>query len=516
MSSSGFPLREGAWKAPLLAVTPFMLLALWHWNWPPASTSGDYSQYIMHARALLHGGYADIGYLYHPEAADIGPRMYPPGLPLLLAPLVAIGGVDSILLHLFSVACILLFGVTAWLRLARSVDSRVAACGIAIALLGMEAMLASLVPMSDLPFCAALWLLFLVVDWPDAWSRRRVVLVTVVGFALVGTRLAGVAIVPALGVYWLLHRRTLGLRPLIPVLIWGGAGLVVVAAGAMANSYANPIGASHFDLAGRLTALVRNYRYALLDATLYPFPGDRANEWYHYAIIPVILIGAWGVLKRLGTSFVTCATVMYAALLLTVRVGEARYLWPLAPLLGASIAQGIAMIAGRLWKGQPRSNTGVPRAAIVIPSLIVVAVLVRQGVATRPFAVTGTPDARALYAWLAKEKDVGPARALFHNPRVLTLESGVPAMGLLPRTAPGLVMAMQERNLTHLVWQKPEMSGCLQRIANTVPTLFPDRFTLAWENATFRVYRRRTDAPALTAEVEHIEWKDVARYCPPV
>jgi hypothetical protein len=89
--------------------------------------------------------------------------------------------------------------------------------------------------MSDLPFCAALWLLFLVVDASGAWSRARVVAVTVLGFALIGTRLAGVAIVPALGIYWLLHRRTLGIRPLVPVLVWGGAGLAALAAGAMST-----------------------------------------------------------------------------------------------------------------------------------------------------------------------------------------------------------------------------------------------------------------------------------------
>lgn len=517
--------REGAWKYPALALAPFLLLALWHWSWPPASTSGDYAQYILHARALVDGsGYANIGYLYHPEAADIGPRMYPPGLPLLLAPLVAIGGVHSVLLHVFSMGCIVLFGVLAWMRMQQSLSPAVAACGVGVALLGMEAMLASLVPMSDLPFCAALWLLFLLVDGHGTWSTARVVAVTMLGFALIGTRLAGVAIVPALGVYWLLHRRVLGIRPLVPVLAWGVAGLAGVAAGAMSNSYANPVGAQGFDAAARLAALVRNYRYALLDAALYPLPGDRANEWYHLAAVPVILVGAFSVLRRFGAGFVTCATVAYAALLLTVRVGEARYLWPIIPLLGASLAQGVAVIVGAIGgghaggraDGQSARNVGrLPQAAIIVPGLVVIGALVRQLSLAPPFAVSGTADARALYAWLAAEQPRDSVRAMFHNPRVLTLESGVPAMGVLPRTAPGLVIAVQERRISHLVWQRPDASGCLQRIVNTLPALFPHHFVLAFENATFRVYRRPPEAPVVAGRVEYIDWRTPARYCPP-
>ena len=518
-----------SWWSLALALAPFVVLALFHWGWSPASYSGDYAQYILHARALVERtGYADIGYLYHPEAADIGPRMYPPGLPLLLAPLVAIGGTHSALLHLFNIACILLFGVLAWHRLRQSLGPAAAACGVAVALLGMEVGLTSITPLSDLPFCAALWLLFVIADAPGTWSNRRTVVVTLLGFALIGTRLAGVAIVPALGVYWLVHRRTLGVRPLVPVLTWGAAGLAGLAIGAIGNPYSNAI-ATSFDVGARLAGLVRNYRYALLDATLYPFPGDQANEWYHLIVMPLLVIGAVGVFRRLGASFLTCATVAYAALLLTVRVGEARYLWPVIPLLGASLAQGVSSIVGVVRRrvgvrlAFPSRSARTPieadptarRAAILVTALVVIGALGRELTLAPPFAVVGTPDAREMYGWFATEQSRAPARAMFHNPRVLTLESGVPAMGLLPRTAPGLVIAMQDRRISHLVWQRAEVSGCLQRIANTIPERFPQHFELAFENATFRVYRRNANAAVVTGEVEQVDWRTPERYCPP-
>ena len=44
---------------------------------------GDYAQYLSHARALVEGrAYADIGYIYTTHAPSVGPRAYPPGLPL--------------------------------------------------------------------------------------------------------------------------------------------------------------------------------------------------------------------------------------------------------------------------------------------------------------------------------------------------------------------------------------------------------------------------------------------------
>ena len=55
----------------------------------------DFAQYILHARNIASGApYAETGYIYNPHNPAIGPRTYPPGFPLLLAPLVGIFGLD--------------------------------------------------------------------------------------------------------------------------------------------------------------------------------------------------------------------------------------------------------------------------------------------------------------------------------------------------------------------------------------------------------------------------------------
>ena len=55
----------------------------------------DFSQYIRHAQNIARGEpYAETGYIYNPQNPDIGPRLYPPGFPVLLTPVVAAFGLD--------------------------------------------------------------------------------------------------------------------------------------------------------------------------------------------------------------------------------------------------------------------------------------------------------------------------------------------------------------------------------------------------------------------------------------
>ncbi len=55
--------------------------------------SSDVCLYAMHARNLLEGRpYAETGYLYNPHYPSFSPRVYPPGLPVLIAPVIAFAG----------------------------------------------------------------------------------------------------------------------------------------------------------------------------------------------------------------------------------------------------------------------------------------------------------------------------------------------------------------------------------------------------------------------------------------
>jgi hypothetical protein len=107
-------------------------------------------------------------------------------------------------------------------------------------------------------------------------------------------------------------------------------------------------------------------------------------------------------------------------------------------------------------------------------------------------------------------------RVAFHNPRVLTLETGVPAMGIVPRTPPGQLAALDNYRVTYLIWQGIGLGTdsvgrkvpCVQRVANSLPMRFPHRFALEYQNRTFRVYRVLPGAHSSDSVNVRINWSD--------
>src|SRR5579862_3062017 len=55
----------------------------------------DFAQYILHARNIVEGlPYDATGYIYNPSYPALGPKAYPPGFPLILAPIYRLVGFD--------------------------------------------------------------------------------------------------------------------------------------------------------------------------------------------------------------------------------------------------------------------------------------------------------------------------------------------------------------------------------------------------------------------------------------
>ena len=496
----------------LLALLPFAVMAIVHWSWSPAAWSGDYAQYLSHARALVEGrAYGDIGYIYNPAAWTIGPPAYPPGLPLTLAPLVAAVGVDSIVFRLFSLGCVVLFAWFVYQRLSRDVGPYVAAAGAGFTALAIELQLGTLVPLSDLPFAAVLWGLVLVVDHDERWSWRRVAGVTALGFALLSYRVAGVAIVPALGLYGLLRWRRDSGRSLVPVVAWGSAGLLAVVAGYLRNPYADGVDAVNTTLGTQLGIIRSNYRLMLFEAELYPFGLDRWDDIYHLVASLLVVVGGLLLMWRLRRSFLLLLVLSYGAMLALAPVADLRYGWPMFPLVGASLALCLQLLLTRQFRSERRSG----RIVLAVCAAIAVGAVNNGLAAGPPFSITGTRDADEVYAWLSARQREAPMRLMFYNPRVVTLETRVPAMGLTSRNTPGQLVAIDENRISHLMTLPDSLSECLQRQANQLPAQFPDRFTLAYSNPTFRVYRVVPAAEPYKGTYERIRWRRGQRWCPP-
>jgi hypothetical protein len=259
----------------------------------------------------------------------------------------------------------------------------------------------------------------------------------------------------------------------------------------------------------KLPRVAREYRYGLLEALLYPFPWNSWNDAYHVLALALAGAGTAIILWRARRSLLTIAVLGYVAVLMVVSVFDARYLWPFFPIFGAGVPVALHAALTRLTPMSPRLARRVVASACAVIMLAALSAELRRA---PPASGVASSDAVALFAWVREAQGHAPMRAVFNNPRVLTLETGVPAMGNVRRTAPGHLAAYVEQRITHLIVQRDD-SECLERIAARVPDLFPGRFVLEYENPTYRVYRIMPGVAPGAQEYRRIDFPQRERDC---
>ncbi len=201
--------RRTVWPR-LLAL---LIIAALYLAWPDARpdllalNADDSEAYLTLSQALTHG----LGYTRSLDAGRYVPHTtWPPGMPVLLAPVAALGlPLNYLVLKLFLIALGLLGIVLAWLYVKRLTTSAITA-DIAALLLAFAPFywLYSRVAMSEMPAVLTVLAALLLLD--HIWARRRP------GLWQVG--LAGLAC----GCAMLLRGTLLGLA-LVPLAYWRGA-----------------------------------------------------------------------------------------------------------------------------------------------------------------------------------------------------------------------------------------------------------------------------------------------------
>jgi hypothetical protein len=350
------------------------------------------------------------------------------------------------------------------------------------------------------------WATILAVDATGSWTWQRIAGVTALGFAAMAYRVAGVALVPALALYALATWRQNRSKPLVPVAIWIGSGLVVIALSAIELPFADLLIPRISEIAERARHALTVYPVAALSAQLYPFAGNRANDTYHVVASIAMIIGVLVLLWRLRRTMLATFTVAYSAMLFASPAINDRYLWPLLPVL----VSGLVITVNAVWKAITtplgwRSRGPVLAAATM--ALIATAASARES--TRPAFPSdhGDPNREALFAWLRETHAREPMRVVYANPRVLTLETRVPAMPPLFAKPNHHVSAFYDRDISHMVWPRVTPNDCRARLAHELVQIYPDRFELAYENPGYRVYRvLRPDGPIPPVENYRPAW----------
>ena len=324
----------------------------------------DWAQYVLHARNIATGHpYADTGYLFNPDVPTVGPPTYPPGLALLLAPIVAVFGINIVA---FKVACFLciVLAVAVAFRLFSFTVGQVTALIAALLFALHPAIWAS----RQLIGSEAPYLLFsMLVLWWGARPHQNegkflssTTTGVLLGFLLYGSvasRSIGIALLPALLVYGWAQRKPLGwflgFVACFTLLVWLQTHWLVKPA-----SYENQLqGPTNWVI----LANANGYWLALADLFPLPFGLSRVSS-----LVVVILsaLGAWSVCARGAPTDQTAGGMRsyaarvplivwylaaYVLALHLATVGpSSRLLLPILPIVIALAVAGAQLIATHL------------------------------------------------------------------------------------------------------------------------------------------------------------------------
>lgn len=500
--NSGTRAQRWLWLA---AVVPFTVLALLRVPEGPRLDEEDYAHNLLHAQTIADGrSYLDVGSIPTRLGPFGGPIARPPGLPLLLAPLVAAGGVRSPLIPLVMIA----FGVAFLILAARAFrDREPAPLVFAIALLSglqPDVLHFTSVALTDIPHAALIWGVVVLSDRDEAWSGWRLVAIALAGAAAISVRQTGVALIPALAVFALLRYRTHGVRAAVPLLVWCVAFWLTTSLLPTAPSYATLEGHVARPWIEGVPQRIRTYGAAVLDAQLYPFPSKQLNHAYHAATLALLGIGAIGAIRTYWRSFAGLFTGAYIAMLFAIPVVDRRYLYPLIPVVVVLTLRGLLLCLRWVRPSLPE-----PRRALIVGVAATVVALFASVSQWRPVQPNGLAvhaDAIALFERL-RPLGASGARLLTIKPRVFTLESGLPAMALFSAAPAQVVRELCAQGITHVVVGDlglfPAETASLRAAVEATPLAFREEY----RNPSFRLMRfddvaqRAADATSCPARV---------------
>ena len=472
----------------LTALVPCLLLAAYQFRYLPLLEAGDYAQYLLHAKALAEGRpYTDIGYIFSSLSWDVGPRFQPPGLPLTILPIVAFAGVHSILLKFLLIAMEAAFLSVAFFYFARRTSPWIAAAIPLLTGVALESGYATNTVLSDLGFAALLWGGFVLCDDEKPWTGWRMVWIAVLCVGAILYRFAGIALLGAFTLHAVLNRK--------PAAKWLLLMGVAAAALSILLRDADPslipfVGQMHFEpssIVVRPLGSIRHYATAVAESFTYPFPGNLLNDAYHLLAAALAGIGLAVLLRRRSRSFLVSFVLVYVVTLTFAPVRSSRYVWPLFPLTAVAFAEGIAQVAHRLRRRGWRLNPAVVAFAVV--AALSAAAMARQLRRPEPPSFVGRADVKELFSWMTRANAQDSMRFVFTNPRVLSLETGIPAMAEFSSDSAEFMQEIRRAHITHIVLGSLGTRQYPDSVMRVNLARFPGNFTRVYANDSFDVYR---------------------------
>jgi hypothetical protein len=320
---------------------------------PGHNWDGDYALYVMQARNLADGTpYADTNYIANPDNA-IHPALYPPGLPLLLAPVYKVFGLDLDVMKGVGIAAF-----AAWLFVFALIARRFLPAGIALAATGLMGVHPYFWELKDTIYAAFPFLLFTYAallcaqtstEEQVSRSTRRWMLLGVVIFVAFAysTRTVAIVLFPVIAAATLYRTRSILSAPLGALLI--AAGLIAAISAWLPSDTGTYL--AYFDQFSLREIARAGIDYALATGQLVQTGVLGPPILQRAALFVFLILVAVGFIAKLRESVTMYEvfTAAYGALLLIypVRFETERYSLPLWPLLLLYALKG-AVVLGEI------------------------------------------------------------------------------------------------------------------------------------------------------------------------
>ncbi|MBU4564480.1 MAG: glycosyltransferase family 39 protein [Desulfarculus sp.] len=466
---------------------------------------GDFAQYIIHAQNLWHG----LPYRNGVFVPQVPFHNYPPGYPAMLIPLLALGGVNLMLLKSLNLVFWPLYCWVLFVIFRRRLGQGAAFYAFLFMLFCPWFFLFKQSVLSDVPFTflvtAALWAL---INWRDGGRRQYawLTLFLACAFASLLVRSAGLALVGAALLVMVFQRRAWGAAA-VTVAVFVAAGLLQSSLGASTSGYFHLL----HDPVGWLSKVAFGLPSKVAKVVGFYFPVYRGGHPLAAALealaaLPLLALAAWGWWRRRrrlgGWDGLDAFVVLYLLMILAWPFVEGPRLFaPVAGLLLLYFAEGLEeFFAGRrlpAWL----NVMGVAKAALMAGLLVN---LLNTGLLWEYDGdIVNRPGDRELYAWVREHAAQGRTY-LIDTPRVMALFSGRVGDKYYPGEDWAAMKArMRDRGVGWLILRRPAAREGITSARKQYAWLFPSekagddatakaqadpQLSPAWSNRLYRVY----------------------------
>lgn len=445
----------------------------------------DFGMYVGHARNIVEGRpYSDTGYVFNPEKI-IGPKTYPPALPLLLAPVYRVFGIDFRAMKAMLVMVFLLS--LSMILLAFRYDLPWPYMPALLALVGFNPvfwMFKDIIA-TDMIFLAPLYFSFYFIHRAfRAESRikiRDIVIIAGAIYLAYGTRAIGIVLIPCL-IVWIMMISVKPIRAAAVIIVITAALIFIQARASHAfTDYVGHFGFNSIERTTDMTLQLIGY-FSSYWSNGY---SNGAKLAFFFTLSALAAIGLAGRIRKITMFELFVPSYVIPLVVLPITL-EQRYCMPLIPIFIFYVLLGIRSLT-RLT-----GNQAVEK--FVLATVLAVALLGYAGVYSRqdfgPIknGVTA-PEAVELFDYVRKE--IGEKEVIiFRKPRALSLFTGRPAaVWHSPINDDELWEFFDGVNAAYLIAGPPWVEPGDQSYIQDFISRYKDRFSETYSNDSFRVYR---------------------------